>query len=162
MYILEAQVLDVKATHTDHHALNIITTHSYTKAHKHCWQHQSPCPAAGSERLSEQLIDTHRCSVYHKKEHASHFLCMWFVWCFCPFEFVPWPCLWKQWKKKPGCFKNVFPCLTASLCVNPHKHACLTSVYNFSCRHVHYWLNCRLGVIVWHILTPDSLTLYHI
>lgn len=33
MYTLEAQVLDVKATHTDHHALNIITTHSYTKAH---------------------------------------------------------------------------------------------------------------------------------
>lgn len=33
MYALEAQVLDVKATHTDHHAFNIITTHSYTKAH---------------------------------------------------------------------------------------------------------------------------------
>lgn len=33
MYTLEARALDVKATHADHHALNIITTHSYTKAH---------------------------------------------------------------------------------------------------------------------------------
>lgn len=31
--MLEAHVSDVKATHADHHALNIITTHSYIKAH---------------------------------------------------------------------------------------------------------------------------------
>lgn len=30
---LEAQVSDVTATHTGHHALNIITTHGYIKTH---------------------------------------------------------------------------------------------------------------------------------
>lgn len=33
IHTLEAQALDVETTHTEHHTLNIITTHSYTKAH---------------------------------------------------------------------------------------------------------------------------------
>lgn len=163
---LEAQVSDVRATHTGHHALNIITTHSYIKTHTNTADgigvHADAQQQVAKDWASSSSIhtDTPRSAL----RYAPHALSLCVsgsmfssIWVCSPSRVCE-----KRWGKKSGCFENVLPRLTASLCLNPRKHACLTSVYNCSCRHVHYWLNCMLGVIVWHILTPDSLALHHI
>lgn len=68
MYTLEAQVFGVKATHADHHALNIITTHSYIKTHINTADgigvHVDAQQQVARESFANltQLIDTRRTS----------------------------------------------------------------------------------------------------
>lgn len=90
VYTLEAQVSDVKTTHTGHHALNIITTHTSIKTHTNTADgiggHADAQQQVANDWASSTSIHT---DAQRKTERATCTLSVWMVWCFPPFEFVP-------------------------------------------------------------------------
>lgn len=103
---LEAQVSDVTTTHTGHHALNIITTHSYIKTHT------NTADGIGVHADAQQVAkDWASCSSIHTdtprsaSRYAPHALslCEWFN-VFFHLSLFPESCLWKTMREKKRMF----------------------------------------------------------
>lgn len=100
---LEARVSDVTATHTGHHALNIITTHSYIKTHTNTADgigvHTGAQQQVAKDWASSSSIhtDTPR-SALRSAPHALS-LCEWFD-VFLHLSLFPESCLWKTMRGK--------------------------------------------------------------
>lgn len=105
MYILKAQVFNVRATHTDHYALSVITTHSNIKTltniadaaqvHSDARQQVANDPSSWSsihtDARRNRRRDGRRCAI------SLSVMCLIF---FIRSSLYPKQCLWKCWRKR--------------------------------------------------------------